>query len=288
MVRQAAGKTSCICYDVDDAVYMPPNMLPAAMREIDVRRALYKSEIRRIVESDPSSLVVDELGVMEGKYRIDVAVINGRLHGYEIKSAADNLDRLAAQQASYSQIFDRMTLVADERHVEEALKIIPSWWGLIAVSVKDGTPFLNEIWPSRQNCSMDPAALCQLLWRQEALEILSALGLAAGVRNGSRKLMWKLLAAVLSLDELRVAVSNKLKTRTEWRVGSLSLTRSHDGVDVKPVAVRPPKRKPTKTGRKRIKGQTTATTTRRRRSGSSSRRRLRNNPLPNKSARTTW
>jgi hypothetical protein len=66
--------------------YMPPDMPPEQMREIDVRRALYKSEIRRIVESDPTSLVVDELGVMEGKYRVDVAVINGRLHGYEIKS----------------------------------------------------------------------------------------------------------------------------------------------------------------------------------------------------------
>jgi hypothetical protein len=255
-------------------------MTPEQMREIDVRRALYKSEIRRIVESDPTSLVVDELGVLEGKYRIDVAVINGRLHGYEIKSAADNLDRLTAQQASYNQIFDRMTLVADERHVEAALKIIPSWWGLIAVSMKDGTPFLNEIWPSRQNYSVDPLALCQLLWREEALEILRDLGLAAGVRNGSRKLMWKLLAAVLSLDELRAAVSHKLKARTDWRLGSLSLTRSHQGNDVKPAAVRQPKRKTTKSGRTKMIKQGTTTSVRRRRR---SPRRLRNSPVPNKS-----
>jgi hypothetical protein len=202
------------------------------------------------------------------------------LHGYEIKSASDNLDRLTAQQASYNQIFDRMTLVADERHVEAALKIIPSWWGLIAVSMKEGTPFLNEIWPSRQNYSVDPLALSQLLWREEALQILKDLGLAAGVRNGSRKLMWKLLVAVMSLDELRAVVSDKLKARTDWRLGSLSLTRSHDGNEVKPSVVRPTTRKTTKTGRTAMKKRGTTTTVRRRRR---SPKRLRNSPLPNKS-----
>lgn len=187
------------------------------MREYDVRQALYECEIQRIVAQDPSTLVIDELGLMQGKYRIDVAVINGRLHGYEIKSASDNLDRLAAQQASYSQIFDRMTLVADERHVARAVKIIPSWWGLIAVSMRDGQPFLNEIWPSRQNYSIEPLSLCQLLWREEALQILADLGLDHSVRTKSRKLMWQLLAAVLTLDELRAAVSQKLKNRTGWR-----------------------------------------------------------------------
>ncbi len=75
------------------------------MRELDVRTALHKTEIARLLDLDASSLVVDELGIMEGKYRIDVAVIGSVLHGYEIKSASDNLDRLAAQQESYSKIF---------------------------------------------------------------------------------------------------------------------------------------------------------------------------------------
>jgi hypothetical protein len=187
------------------------------MREQDVRQALYLTEVRRLIDESPHSLVVDELGVMEGKYRIDLAVINDRLHGFEIKSAADNLLRLAAQQESYSKIFDRMTLVADERHVAQALKIIPSWWGLIAVSMRDGQPFLNEIWPSRQNLGVDPLSLCQLLWRQEALALLEDLGLAHGVRTKSRKLMWRLLAAVLDLDELRACVSEILRRRTSWR-----------------------------------------------------------------------
>lgn len=188
------------------------------MRELDVRQALHASEIARLLETNPGSLVVDELGIMEGKYRVDVAVINGHLHGYEIKSASDNLERLPAQQDSFSKIFDRMTLVADERHVAQALKIIPPWWGLIAVSIRDGKPYLNEIWPSRLNLSVDPTAVVQLLWRNEAFQVLSDLGLARGLRSRSRKLMWKLLTAVLEPAEIRAAVTKALKQRTTWRV----------------------------------------------------------------------
>jgi hypothetical protein len=188
------------------------------MREAAVRQALHETEIQKILLKDPSSLVVDELGLFEGRYRIDVAVLNGKLHGYEIKSKADNLDRLSAQQESYSKIFDHMTLVADEKHVEQAVRIVPQWWGLIAVGTREAKPYLNEIWPSRQNLNIEMYALCQLLWRDEALEVLKELGLARGeIRKHSRKLMWKVLARVLEPHELKDAIHRKLKARRDWR-----------------------------------------------------------------------
>ena len=73
---------------------------------------------------------MDEFAILEGSGRIDVAVVNSKLHGYEIKSAVDTLERLPSQQESYSKVFDRITLVADERHIPEAVKILPPWWGL--------------------------------------------------------------------------------------------------------------------------------------------------------------
>ena len=36
--------------------------------------------------SGPGTLIVEELGLCEGAVRIDVAAINGSIHGYEIKS----------------------------------------------------------------------------------------------------------------------------------------------------------------------------------------------------------
>jgi hypothetical protein len=187
------------------------------LKDRDIRQALHKSEIVRIVEADPTSLVLDELGIFQGKYRIDVAVVNGQLTGFEIKSAADTLERLPKQQKFYSQVFDRITLVADERHVVEAMKIVPPWWGLMVATTRDGEPVVEEIWRSRQNQSVDPFALCQLLWREEALAILRKKKRAADLRSRSRKLMWKRLASELELEELKYLVLNTLKFRTDWR-----------------------------------------------------------------------
>jgi hypothetical protein len=187
------------------------------MKELDVRLALYNHEIRSVLSQQPMSLVVDELGLLEGTFRVDLAVINAKLHGYEIKSHSDNLDRLASQQETYNMIFDRMTLVADYRHVEKAVKLVPQWWGLIAASEMDGKTVLNDIWPSRQNLNVDPFAISQLLWKNEALELLAAKGISRGFARKPRKIIWKAVSSLLTLDELRAAVRAKLGARQGWR-----------------------------------------------------------------------
>ena len=52
--------------------------------------------------------------------RIDIAVVKGALHGFEIKSDFDNLKRLARQVDLYSQVLDRATLVVGERFAPRA------------------------------------------------------------------------------------------------------------------------------------------------------------------------
>ncbi len=187
------------------------------MREHDVLSLLYQTEIQKILNEKPGTRIVEELVLLRGKARVDVAAINDSLHGFEIKSAADNLDRLSAQQAAYRKVFDRMTLVADERHVEHAVKLLPNCWGLIAVGTKDGKPYANEIWPPMLNGDLDRSALAQLLWREEAIELLEFFGLARGMRDKPRKTLWKTLARELSTEELRAFVCYKLRTRTQWR-----------------------------------------------------------------------
>ncbi len=192
-------------------------MKSIAMKELDVRNLLYQTEIKRICDEQPDTVVVNELVVLRGEVRVDVAVINEALHGYEIKSASDKLDRLPRQQLAYGKIFDRMTLVADERHVEEAVKMVPPCWGLIAVGVRDGMAYADEIWPAIRNHQLDNLALAQLLWREEALELLDYFGLTHGVKSKSRKYLWRRLANKLSQQELRAFVCYKLRTRQGWR-----------------------------------------------------------------------
>lgn len=187
------------------------------MGEQDVREALHDTVITQLFYADPVTRVIDEFVLEQGRSRIDVAAINGEMHGFEIKSANDTLDRLHEQQESYNKIFDRITLVVDERHVEQAVKLVQPWWGLISVTARGGKPCLDEIWPARQNFRQDGYALAQLLWREEALVILEAYKLSRGVRSGPRKRMWQKLAGEMPLEKLKREVRNTLKYRKDWR-----------------------------------------------------------------------
>lgn len=199
------------------------------MHDADIRKILHEVEMKRICTLDPSSRVIDELGIFEGKFRIDVAVVNGHLHGYEIKSAEDTLMRLPSQQAAYNQVFDKLTLVADEHHVEQALKVVPPWWGLMLAGVRNGVPYVEEIWTPRFNPDVDAYAICQLLWREEALKILSARKLSAGLWSSKRSILWKTLAENLELTDLKEIVRDTLKERENWRDGVPKRKRRSSG-----------------------------------------------------------
>lgn len=187
------------------------------LKDSDIRTTLHTTEIQRLLQEDPYSRIIDELGIFEGAFRMDVAVVNGSLHGYEIKSSVDNLVRLPGQQASYNKVFDRVTLVADACHIEKAMSMVPPFWGLIVAEKMDGKAVLNEIWPARQNFGVDAFSLCQLLWREEALSILKKKKIANGMWNKPRKAMWQRLAKEIALDELRACVRDTLRWRENWR-----------------------------------------------------------------------
>ncbi len=187
------------------------------MHDSDIRKILHEVVMKRICALEPSTRVIDELGIFEGKFRIDVAVVNGYLHGYEIKSSEDNLVRLDSQQAAYNKVFDKLTLVADEAHVEEAMKVVPPWWGLMVAGLRDGVPYVDEIWAPRLNPQVDPYAICQLLWKEEAMSILSSRKLSAGLWTARRRVLWETLTFSIELKELKEIVRDTLKNRENWR-----------------------------------------------------------------------
>jgi hypothetical protein len=187
------------------------------MRDIDVRRELHKVEIAQILRDDPTSFVIDELGILQGDFRIDIAVVNGQLHGFEIKSAADTLERLPVQQEMFSRIFDTLTLVAAEKHIKKASEIVPDWWGCIAVATVNGELTFERVRQPQQNRFVDAKSIAQLLWKEEALQILIDRGFT-GVRSKARQVLWGILADYVELADLRILVRQALKQREGWRV----------------------------------------------------------------------
>src|SRR3954470_9343574 len=141
------------------------------MRDLDIREAL-RRDLRARFARDPDTRIIEELGICQGSIRIDLAVANCLLHGYELKSAADTLERLPAQAAAYSRTFDQVTIVTASRHLELTLRMVPDWWGIVQANEHCGSLNLEVIRPPHDNPSIDPFAVAQLLWRDEALSLL--------------------------------------------------------------------------------------------------------------------
>jgi hypothetical protein len=187
------------------------------MRDRDVRRALH-AKVLADHHGDPDTLVLDELALWYGVARVDVAVVNGRLHGYEIKSDCDTLDRLPDQVAIYNRVLDRVTLVVGQRHAAHAIALVPQWWGIKVASmgVRGAVHFVDGRAP-RTNPAVEPAAVAALLWCEELIEELDQLGAARGMRGRPRDAMSRRLAELLTPRELRATVRARLKRRSSWR-----------------------------------------------------------------------
>ncbi|MCL1815989.1 MAG: sce7726 family protein [Clostridiales bacterium] len=184
-----------------------------------VLKSLLVEELRQIQgETGCPARVFSELGVDHGVYRVDVVTVNDIIHGYEIKSDADDLKRLPEQAEAYSRVFGRVTLVVGETYIIRALSIIPDWWGVkLAKGNPNGTASLSDIREALDNKSQDILSVARLLWRQEALDILKTRNVDFGVRTKRREFIYERLAAVMNIVDLQNVVRDKLFTRQDWR-----------------------------------------------------------------------
>jgi len=66
-----------------------------AQIRIATKRALFAQHM-----GDAETVILEELGIQHGLSRIDLAVVNGELNGFELKSDKDTLARLPEQAES--------------------------------------------------------------------------------------------------------------------------------------------------------------------------------------------
>jgi hypothetical protein len=187
------------------------------MNDALIRENFHRKVLRRH-HSATDVLVLDEFGLMHGKCRADIALVNGRLIGYEIKSDQDSLDRLEEQVAAYSAVFDRATLVVGERHAKSARSLVPRWWGVVVGHQRSVHEVSFKTLRSAElNRGVKPYALAQLLWSNEARALLEELGEPPKVCRQRRSVLYERLVDLLSLAELRRRVTRCLKMRKDWR-----------------------------------------------------------------------
>jgi hypothetical protein len=187
---------------------------PRRLTELDLRTAL-RAQLRPGLSAEAQ--IIEELGIEHGGARIDLAVVNGCLLGFEIKSDFDTLDRLAIQMHAYHRVFDELSIVTTAQFVEAVRQLLPAWWGIWQASVDaDGAVSLQCVREASPNPRQDILSLLSLLWRDEAFALLQQ---HAGKAKSklTRAQVYAQLAQVSDLATVRDWVSHALRHRTEWR-----------------------------------------------------------------------
>ncbi len=163
-----------------------------------------------------SGRIVEELGVERGAARIDVAVITDRLLGYEIKSDRDTFGRLSNQIHAYNRVFDEITLVTGPTLLDDALRLLPSWWGVMTVESDPAGAELRIVRPPRENPAQDALSIAMLLWKAEAIDMLAVHGGHDVSSRWASTRVHALLAEVVPLESLRRLVAKTLTARGTW------------------------------------------------------------------------
>lgn len=167
--------------------------------------------------SKKSFRIVEELVICNGLARADVALINGKLHGYEIKSDLDTLERLPNQKKYYDLTFEKSTIIIGKKFENKIFDFIPEHWGVIlAYENKFGNITFKMIRSAKSNKSTLSDGLLDLLWNDEIKVLLKSNNIK-GYSNKPKTYLKELVHMNINYRELVDYAKETLKNRTGWR-----------------------------------------------------------------------
>ncbi len=188
----------------------------APLKDFQIRQLLERTELQQF-RNDGHSKVVPEMKIPVAGARIDIAVINGSFHGYEIKGASDTLRRLPNQLIAYSYIFDYLTIVTEEKHYKKVIDLVPEWIAVAICEVNDGVPHFIVKRHCSPNQNKQKFHIAKLLWHDELVEVLVEQNISC--KKQSRNwILCETLSANLELDVLSEIVREKIKNREGWKL----------------------------------------------------------------------
>jgi hypothetical protein len=186
-----------------------------SMKDVDIREPFIEKIVK--INQGHDYRIIPEMAVCDGLSRVDIAVANGNLYGYEIKSDADTLDRLPQQQEFYNKTFDKVFIVVGNKYVSIIEDYIPDWWGIyVAYYDKKQNVIIKQKKRGRKNHSVNAESLLELLWRDEIENLLKIHGFK-GLSSKNRRILRKMALDKFSLQEIKDYTRETLKQRKDWR-----------------------------------------------------------------------
>ena len=192
------------------------------MKDFEIRRSLHQNYLKSYYHTT-NSIVVNELKVCNGNAIMDVAVINGSLIGFEIKSSSDNLVRLGNQIIHYNKVFDYVTLVTNYKHVQGALREIPPWWGVWVIEKANNILSKYQIQEAAPNVKIESFSIAQFLWKNEIKDLITRRKLDQRICRKRKWVQWQYLSDSIDPRDLKKEVSFYLRSRSDWKTQELKL-----------------------------------------------------------------
>ena len=182
------------------------------MRDGDIRGPLGKW-IRAHYYGVPDTGLIEELKVPRPSARIDLALVNRELVGYEIKSDHDTLARLPKQIMAMQQTCDRACVVAARKHVPAVMEVVPNWCGVLQPYRWKGEVRFKSLREAAPVPVKFDFALAQMLTKSELLAIFEVFGFHEGQRSKRRSQLIDQLLHRLDSCELRHQIRSTLRRR---------------------------------------------------------------------------
>lgn len=188
------------------------------MNDPIIRHYLLKELKKKYISSgNDINRIVNEMSVCKGIARVDVAVINGSLHGYEIKSSEDTLIRLDNQLKTYFKCFDYISVITTEKHLNGVFVHCPENVGISEVISVGNKVKIIQRRKAKKNRNVNAISVLELLWKNELLELANLNNLTKKINSKSKEFICSYIADNLNITRIQYSVRCLLKTREGWR-----------------------------------------------------------------------
>lgn len=162
----------------------------------------------------PPKTILEELRVHNGNAIADVVTVHSGAHCYEIKGENDNIHRILKQSRYYDLVFKKVTLVTTDKHIDSALRLAPTHWGILKVSAHKGNVKFSYLRPALPSPVYNKTLALLTLWKSELIELASTCATIKAEKLNRTQLS-DLLADSFTGKAINQSIGEKLSSRNK-------------------------------------------------------------------------